>query len=496
MLEVGNQDKSPNGLPSSDILSFYTWSSGARLWSLQPQSKKKNAFDPSSPPVDVVSRIFTVRSSLGECFRMRLLLFHVRGPTCFEYLKRSDPANDGDLTEYSVFREACASRSLLKDYAELRPGIDQVFNASQLSLIHNRCYAEKLFGERPGGTGQARASRHFCRGPNEVASPPGPSLSERVGDVRAVRFVKGRSCLWVISGEKRPGKLGVEGISDIDSLSGCGVLHFLTSGIVLGRGEDYPALSNSSLFTLSMLHPELKDAAENFGARVVAALNAQQRIAFKFLKRCFDRVLAAALKKESLRGRNAFLPLAPGGDGQDVSCHGTHGFFRQKASVLALESAGIATALFPGGTTAHSGLMLPLEPYSHQLPSFVYGTEGRVVTELEVLMRALLVTWNELLFANRCFPECDDRGLQDFESKYCTDDERGAAVFGSKIFLDSGDSRQLLTIPPRALEAAVVSATAFRSPLPSKLKTLTLTENVRLARDTTRESAQRFERIL
>lgn len=86
--------------------------------------------------------------------------------------------------------------------------------------------------------------------------------------------------------------------------------------------------------------------------------------------------------------------------------------FRQQASVLALESTGIAATLLPGGTTAYAGLMLPLESDSWQLPRFAYGTEGRADAKREVLKRTLLLIWDELLFANRCLPECANRGCK------------------------------------------------------------------------------------
>lgn len=90
----------------SNVLVVVALEQDHRVHYFSKSNLKKKKIDMSAPPVDVVLRMFTVGPSLRECFRMRLLLCHVRGPACFGDMKRVlDATNDGAFITYCTFRK-------------------------------------------------------------------------------------------------------------------------------------------------------------------------------------------------------------------------------------------------------------------------------------------------------------------------------------------------------------------------------------------------------
>ena len=57
----------------------------------------------------ILGRVYTINPCQGECFYLRLLLHHIRGPQSFAELKTVE----GDF--YNSFREACFRLGLLED---------------------------------------------------------------------------------------------------------------------------------------------------------------------------------------------------------------------------------------------------------------------------------------------------------------------------------------------------------------------------------------------
>ena len=64
---------------------------------------------PGVKETHILGRVYTVNPCQGECFYLRLLLHHIRGPQSFAHLRTVE----GNL--YSSFREACLRLGLFED---------------------------------------------------------------------------------------------------------------------------------------------------------------------------------------------------------------------------------------------------------------------------------------------------------------------------------------------------------------------------------------------
>ncbi|XP_022019662.1 uncharacterized protein LOC110919709 [Helianthus annuus] len=79
---------------------YYVWKAKNRKW-----NRRKHLYGS-------VGRIHYVPPSLCDCYYLRILLDHIRGPTCFEDIKTVD----GQVFE--TFKDACFARGLLDDDKE------------------------------------------------------------------------------------------------------------------------------------------------------------------------------------------------------------------------------------------------------------------------------------------------------------------------------------------------------------------------------------------
>ncbi|XP_022024880.1 uncharacterized protein LOC110925221 [Helianthus annuus] len=79
---------------------YYVWNTKNRKW-----NRRKHLYGS-------IGRIHYVPPSLGDCYYLRILLNHIKGPTCFEDIKRVD----GQV--FQTFKDACFARGLLDDDKE------------------------------------------------------------------------------------------------------------------------------------------------------------------------------------------------------------------------------------------------------------------------------------------------------------------------------------------------------------------------------------------
>ena len=91
-----------------DVPRYYTWNKTS--WNRRKQGTNIADF-PSVKEVHVIGRVYTISPHQEECFYLRLLLHHVRGPKSFNNLKTVN----GDLCTCSFFHEAYFKLSLLED---------------------------------------------------------------------------------------------------------------------------------------------------------------------------------------------------------------------------------------------------------------------------------------------------------------------------------------------------------------------------------------------
>ena len=104
------QDDFARTLLYSEVTHFYKWIDKERVWVRRKQGKAVEGY-PGVKRVVNLSRVYTVHPRQQECYYLRLLLFHVRGPTSFENLRTVD----GEVCQY--YSDAAKKRGLLADDA-------------------------------------------------------------------------------------------------------------------------------------------------------------------------------------------------------------------------------------------------------------------------------------------------------------------------------------------------------------------------------------------
>ncbi|XP_045536286.1 uncharacterized protein LOC106720810 [Papilio machaon] len=91
-----------------EVPRYYTWNTTRKEWKRRIQGVPVLNW-PGLKSGDALGRVYTVHVSNMECFCLRMLLHHVRGPTSYKDLKMLNNR------EFSTFREACEARGLLEN---------------------------------------------------------------------------------------------------------------------------------------------------------------------------------------------------------------------------------------------------------------------------------------------------------------------------------------------------------------------------------------------
>ncbi|KAG3230945.1 hypothetical protein PI124_g23958 [Phytophthora idaei] len=144
-------------------------------------------------------------------------------------------------------------------------------------------------------------------------------------------------------------------------------------------------------------------------------------------------------------------------------------FFVDRPGIaLAVASSGIASLLLMGGRTAHSAFKNPLKLNDTSTCSIFKQSHLK-----GLIQKASLVIWDEAPMAHRHAFEAVDRSLRDLMDN---DDE----PFGGKVFVLSGDFRQILPVVVRGTPAQTIDACLKSSTLWPKFQQLHLRENMRV----------------
>ncbi|KAF7807730.1 ATP-dependent DNA helicase PIF1-like [Senna tora] len=120
-------------------------------------------------------------------------------------------------------------------------------------------------------------------------------------------------------------------------------------------------------------------------------------------------------------------------------------------NIVSVASSGIASQLIPGGRTAHSRFVIPL---NIDVNSTCHIVQGSDLTEL--MVHTKLIIWDEAPMAHRhCF-EALDRTLRDI--MHSQNVALAKHPFGGKVVVLGGDFRQILSVIPRAGREDIVLA--------------------------------------
>ncbi|GBL60176.1 hypothetical protein AVEN_33477-1 [Araneus ventricosus] len=106
--ELCRRDDFAKSLLYVEVTRYYTWNTSTRKWKRRIHGTPVQNW-PGVKSGDALGRVYTVHTSNMECFCLRMLLRHPRGPTSFGDLKRHNQH------ELSTFREACEKKGLIEN---------------------------------------------------------------------------------------------------------------------------------------------------------------------------------------------------------------------------------------------------------------------------------------------------------------------------------------------------------------------------------------------
>ncbi|GKA22240.1 DNA helicase [Tanacetum coccineum] len=133
----------------------------------------------------------------------------------------------------------------------------------------------------------------------------------------------------------------------------------------------------------------------------------------------------------------------------------------------------IASLLLPGGRTAHSRFVIPLELVENSTCGIKQNTHLA-----ELLQQVELIIWDEAPMTQKYAFEALDRTLRDILG-YKNPCKR-SAIFGGVTVLLGGDFRQILPVIPKGKRAEIVQSCINRSALWRSCQVFTLTRSMRV----------------
>ncbi|XP_021995675.1 uncharacterized protein LOC110892839 [Helianthus annuus] len=337
---------------------------------------------------------------------LRILLNHIKGPTCFEDIKTVD----GQV--FQTFKDACFARGLLDDDKEYVNAVKEASTWSTRDFLRTFFVMLLL---------------------SNSISHPGVFWSE----------TKSLLCEDILYQQRK-----ITGIADLDlqqeepeniCLSEIEKL-LLTNGSTVINFDDMPSVSdnyvsssNNRLIMKELSYDRL--ALQREHGRYVKCLTAEQ-------ERIYKIVMEAIEKGDG----GVFFVYGYGGTGKTFLWKTFSAALQSKGEVvLNVASSGIASLLLDGGRTAHSRFVIPININENSIYSIEPNTELGDLTK-----RATLIIWDEAPMTHKhCF-EALDRTMRDISRS--SQPNMQSKPFRGKVILFGGDFRQILPVISKVLK--------------------------------------------
>ena len=352
-----------------------------------------------------------------ETYSLRILLHHVRGPTCFKDLMTVD----GVLMD--SFQEACQKLGLLEDDAELHHAMKEAVSIRFGDQLIN------FFG----------SLLEFCR-------PGDPfGLWEMFKSDLLYHIVHTMQLSDKVAENMVLQKLKVQ-----LNRSGCTLKEFNLPEPIVIEKETIPSIV---LTETTYDNKKLLEQARN----QVELMNEDQLDVF-------DDVIKSVSHGEG----KMFCVNAAGGTGKTFIVNTLLDAVRGDGFVaLATASSGVAAQLLPNGTTIHSRFKVPFDIKSTSTCSFSSNDATG-----KLMMMAKLIIFDEMTMQYKHVFEYVDRTLRDVTGIDLT--------FGGITVVFSGDWRQCLPVIKRGGRGEVVNACLKSSYLWKSMIEKNLTRNMRV----------------
>ncbi|XP_065835787.1 uncharacterized protein [Oscarella lobularis] len=412
-----------------DVPRYFRWEN--KKWMRRKQGQSL----PHTPGIKkstTLGRIYTVHPRDTECYLLRLLLLHVRGPTCFADLRTVDGA------VFDTYAEACRERGLLTDDRHWHLALTEATVTDRPHKIRDM-FAIML---------------HMC----EISDPP--DLWERHKEAMAQDYLR-----------TLRRRANDETLSYTDAIFNRALTYIENKLLSFPGGKP---LSEYGLATPDRSEEQSDDFPRDIAAEYsYNTPEMHERLATneRSLTPEQTRVYGELLDYVARGASNAIIFLdAPGGTGKTFLLNVFIDKIRSQGEIgLAVASSGIAATLLTGGKTAHSVFKLPLNICRYDRPTL---SIQKNTARSRLLRLAKVIIWDECTMANKKALEALDRSLRDIR-------ENDALMGGLPLIL-AGDFRQTLPIIPKGTKADEIAACLkYSRSLWPKVQTLRLTTNMR-----------------
>ena len=375
----------------ADIPKYYTWSN--KSWRRRKQGTDVAGF-PGVKEAHVLGRVYTINPCQGECFYLRLLLHHTRGPRSFAELKTVE----GDLC--SSYHEACFRLGLLEDDNQYHLAMQEASVSNSASSLR------PLFA----------VILTWCEPSNPL------DIYERHKEHMAEDFL-----------HQQRTRLNDNDLGFNDDIFNLALNDIQDKVLSMGGRElsefglPQPQAVDNDRFA-RVYHREIdynQGEQQAYVEHNLPMLTADQREVYD----CFFSMI------DGNEGGMLFLD-APGGTGKTFLINLILAKLRSEGNIaLATASSGIAATLLTGGRTLHSTFKIPLDLYAMDIPicSIKKGT-----TLSRVIQEGKATVVDEAPMTNKLAFEALDRTLRDLTGK--------DQPMGGMCMLLCGDFRQILPV--------------------------------------------------
>ena len=400
-----------------DVYQHFTFNSKEKVFKL----RKRRLSSRDDAMSDTVGRLPIIRFSphTAELFYLRMLLYRVPGPTCYDDLKLVNGVQS------DTFASACIAHGIIEDDNEIDRVLEEAANAHVSGAAVREVFATMLmFVVRSNH--RNFFERHTSLLAEDLVNAAGleEANHEIINDV-------------LIS------------LSD----------HVSRHGFELNKNFGLPEPNRRPQMPRIIQH-EVNNDMETLQADVL-----QNR---SLLTEEQSSVVVAILNSVSNSEGKIIALDAPGGTGKSFVLNQVLNQVRYENKVaLATASSGIAATLLPKGTTFHSRTKCPIILNED---SMLNVSENDSTAAL--LRMAVLLVIDEITMMNRYALEAADRTLQWLR--------QSQQAFGGLTVVLSGDWRQILTVVPHGSRSQIIGQCLKSSYLWHKVESFRLTVNMRV----------------
>ena len=412
-----------------DILKHYTYNKVNKEFTKRVRKTDGTINHPDGRLSNMVGRLPVIGLNMHqkELFFLRMLLYHVKGPTCFEDLKTVN----GQICE--TFQQACIQLGLFEDDSEIEKCLTEAATV-KFAAQFRQLFVTLLVQVIPSN-------------PRELYEKFKADLSDD--------FMK-KAGIKILEEDDPKSEDAINcALHELKQLFQASETDMAKFG--LPEPDNRPTNLRISREMQEEVYNNIEELQEHAESSI-SKLNAGQ-------KKVFDAI------KDAVEGNGGVFSIdAPGGTGKTFVLTTLLSYVRSKGKIgFAMATSGIAATLLPGGRTVHNRLKVPIK--LHETSELNGGkTKGPIA---ELIKKTDLMIIDEVTMGSKLMFETIDRSLRKLRNE-------PNKPFGGITLVLSGDWRQCLPVVPKGSRAQIIHETLKFSNLWSQVKTFHLTENMRL----------------